>query len=204
MSETRPSNEQFTLDNLLSTWSNRPLPDLSIFPEKRCSAVAMLFNEYEGQLRLCVGRRAQFPGDPWSGDMAFPGGKGEPVDQTFHDIAAREAQEEIGIDLSGVEPIGALDVLQTFATRTRPPLFVRPILYALPGRPTPFAINNELDGAFWIPVEHIWNPQNADTLAWGTPPRHYPGVRYGTDIIWGFTYRMLYMFSQEMGWQLGG
>ena len=77
------------------------------------------------------------------------------------------------------------------------------MLYVLPGEPDPFSINSELDIAFWIPVDHIWNPANQDSLSWGSPARHYPGIRYGTDIIWGFTYRMLMMFSEEMGWQLG-
>ncbi len=43
---------------------------------KRVAAVAMVFAGDESAPALCVIRRAQREGDPWSGHMAFPGGQG--------------------------------------------------------------------------------------------------------------------------------
>ena len=190
--------QTLTLTQLKKIFAGRPLPDLALLPDKRCSAVAMLFTEIRGELRLCVGRRAAYPGDPWSGDMAFPGGKGEPEDRTFHDIAIREAEEETGLKLAGLMPLGTLELLQTFGTATRPPLFVRPVLYVLPGPPPPFNLNGELDDAFWISLSHLWDPANATTLQYGDPPRTFPGIQFGEDVIWGFTLRMLRLFEKAV------
>ena len=50
-------------------------------------------------LEMLFVKRSVYPGDPWSGQVAFPGGKAEP-DETFTETAIRETQEEIGIDLN--------------------------------------------------------------------------------------------------------
>ena len=45
-------------------------------------------------------KRAEKPGDPWSGHMAFPGGHLEPKDADLKEhVACRETLEEIGLDL---------------------------------------------------------------------------------------------------------
>lgn len=193
------SLQTLTLTQLQQIFAARTLPDLTLLPDKRCSAVAMLFTVIGGELCLCVGRRAAYPGDPWSGDMAFPGGKGEPEDRTFHDIAIREAEEETGLPLGNLQPFGALELLQTFGTATRPPLFVRPVLYSLPAPPPPFHLNGELDAAFWIPLNHLWDPANATTLQYGDPPRTFPGIQFGEDVIWGFTLRMMGFLGEAVG-----
>ena len=43
-------------------------------------------------------KRAERAGDPWSGHLAFPGGRAEESDATLLDLAMREAAEEVGID----------------------------------------------------------------------------------------------------------
>ena len=44
--------------------------------------------------------RASREGDPWSGQMAFPGGHKDPEDISIRHTAERETWEEIGLDLS--------------------------------------------------------------------------------------------------------
>ena len=135
---------------------------------------------------------------PGRGIWRFPAAKASPEDQTFHDIAIREAEEETGLPLAGLQPLGALEMLQTFGTATRPPLFVRPVLYIFPGPPLPFRLNGELDAAFWIPLSHLWDPANATTLQYGDPPRTFPGIQFGEDVIWGFTLRMMGLFGEAV------
>ena len=48
-----------------------------------------------------------------AGQIAFPGGRMEPTDRDAIATALREAQEEIGLDPSFVEPLGYLDAYRT-------------------------------------------------------------------------------------------
>jgi 8-oxo-dGTP pyrophosphatase MutT (NUDIX family) len=52
-----------------------------------------------GDAEILLMRRAERHGDPWSGHMAFPGGRREEGDATLLDTAIREAREEVGLDL---------------------------------------------------------------------------------------------------------
>ena len=77
------------------------------------SAVAMVLQVREGELHILMIKRAEREGDPWSGHMAFPGGRQDAVDQTlepegefgFHPLevirgatmhAAQSLQEPLG------------------------------------------------------------------------------------------------------------
>jgi 8-oxo-dGTP pyrophosphatase MutT (NUDIX family) len=53
-------------------------------------------------------RRSEHPEDPWSGHMAFPGGRKDPGDTDSLGTAIRETQEEIGLTLSRAQCLGAL------------------------------------------------------------------------------------------------
>ena len=179
-----------------------PLPtadDLKIEAGRRNAAVAMIFSMHTGELTLCFGKRAAFEGDPWSGDMAFPGGKGEAIDKTFHEIAVRETFEETGLEIGRNQLIGALKPLTTYGSATRPALTVCPLIYALDAPPPLFNISSELDEAFWIPVQHLWNPTHLTSLTYARNSTVYPGIDYRGRIIWGFTLRMLYNFAELIG-----
>ncbi|MGB1253950.1 MAG: NUDIX hydrolase [Candidatus Promineifilaceae bacterium] len=172
---------------------------LTIERGRRNAAVAMIFSMHTGELTLCFGKRAAYEGDPWSGDMAFPGGKGESVDDTFHAIAVRETFEETGLEIGRKNLIGALNPLTTHGSATRPALTVCPVIYGLTEQPRPFNISSELDEAFWIPLAHLWNPQNLTTLTYARNGAEYPGIDYRGRIIWGFTLRMLHNFATLIG-----
>ena len=67
----------------------------------RRAAVALIFHAgEEGSPELLFIKRAEYPGDPWSGQIAFPGGREERGDASLRETAIRETREETGIDLS--------------------------------------------------------------------------------------------------------
>lgn len=171
----------------------------TLVPHERNTAVALIFYAFESGLALCMGQRAPFDGDPWSGDMALPGGKGEPQDATFHDIASRETFEETGLQLDPRQLAGSLPAQRTHGTSTRRPLLLRPMIYILSSPPPPFRLNHELTAAFWIPVGHLWDRANwvSDVFEWNG--RAYAGIQYQDQIIWGLTLRILAAFGEEIG-----
>ncbi|WP_252405299.1 NUDIX hydrolase, partial [Escherichia coli] len=48
-----------------------------------------------------------------AGQVAFPGGKIDPTDASPRDAALREAEEEVGLDRSFVEPVAYMDLYGT-------------------------------------------------------------------------------------------
>ena len=62
--------------------------------------------------------RAAHEGDPWSGHVAFPGGRCESEDDGPSATAVRETREEIGIDLSvACHPMFIFEFVATVFTR---------------------------------------------------------------------------------------
>ena len=61
------------------------------------ASVALIFRSTEnGGKELLFIQRARREGDPWSGDMAFPGGRLQPEDASARAAAERETLEETG------------------------------------------------------------------------------------------------------------
>ena len=87
-----------------------------------------------------------------AGQVAFPGGKIDPHDESPRHAALREAQEEIGLARDLVEPIGYLDLYLTFSGFRILPLVAR----VSPGYTlvlNPF----EVTEAFEVPLAFLMN-----------------------------------------------
>ena len=86
------------------------IPDLG--PSKaaaRNAAVAMVISEQEDRgLSALFIQRAEHPDDPWSGQMAFPGGRRESYDSSLDAAARRETLEEVGLELNEAMLVGRL------------------------------------------------------------------------------------------------
>jgi 8-oxo-dGTP pyrophosphatase MutT (NUDIX family) len=163
----------------------------------RKAAVALIFRsgaagESSVSPELLFIKRAEYPGDPWSGQVAFPGGREEPGDLSLADTAARETREETGIDLMGDGTfIGTLDDLRPRINRL-PDVIVRPYVVLL-DRYEPLVLSNEVALAFWIPLEAL---KAADS--WRETPVLARGVQINTrafhhegHIVWGMTERIV-------------
>lgn len=159
----------------------------------RKAAVALVFRAGEGGApELLFIKRADYPGDPWSGQVAFPGGREEPGDASLADTAARETREETGLDLirDGTF-VGALDDLRPRTVRL-PNVIVRPYV-ALLDHYEPLILSPEVALAFWIPLAALREAESwrdTQVLARGIQINarafHHEG-----HIIWGMTERIL-------------
>ncbi|MEI7596846.1 MAG: CoA pyrophosphatase [Bacteroidota bacterium] len=71
------------------------------------SAVLILLYEKSGEICFCLIKRAE-DGFAHSGQVSFPGGKVEKKDVDIIHTALREANEEVGVNLSLIKVIGQL------------------------------------------------------------------------------------------------
>ena len=155
------------------------------------AGVALVLAPSGSELALLFIRRAVRAGDPWSGQVALPGGRAAPRDADLVATAVRETQEEVGVDLRDAGLLGALDDVAP-RTPVLPPIVVRPFVFALARRPrvTPGA---EVRSAFWVALRALSAPgvRRDVTLSVRGVARVFPAFVVGRDVIWGMTERIL-------------
>ena len=141
-------------------------------------------------------KRAEKPGDPWSGHMAFPGGHKEDDDRDLKQAAIRETSEEIGLDLTSAEYLGPLDQ-QRAMPRGRPlNMLIAPHVFSLEGDPQ-FSPNYEVDEVVWTSLAPLISNDRHDweTRPMAGRPTIFNGYRLERGhFVWGLTYRMLKTF----------
>jgi 8-oxo-dGTP pyrophosphatase MutT (NUDIX family) len=156
----------------------RPSPD-----ESAHAAVAILVRPTPDDLEFFLVKRAEVPGDPWSGDMAFPGGKKTPGDRSLLDTVAREVREETGIDLKGSSAAG---FMKPIFSSVRTTMCVQPIIYRLDEVPD-VRLNDELTRYLWVPLTALRDSRSQATVkGWEEPV-----FKVGGEVVWGLTYTML-------------
>jgi 8-oxo-dGTP pyrophosphatase MutT (NUDIX family) len=161
----------------------------------RPAAVALVLHEGPEGLAALFIKRAARVGDPWSGQIAFPGGRYQASDGRLLATAIREAREETGIDLRGAEGLGALDDVNP-RTPVLPPIVVRPFVFVVAERPALVISPDEVERAFWISFALLEAPETRQeiTLDIRGADRTFPAYQIGGDVIWGMTERILSSF----------
>lgn len=151
----------------------------------RPGAVLMLFGEGDHGPDLLLTERAHtMRSHP--GQVSFPGGSVDETDASPIAAALREAEEEVGLDASGVE------VLATLPELWLPPsnFAITPVV-AYWREPSPVGVVDEAEvhAVFRTPLEELLDPGNRITVS---HPVGYssPGFLIGAQkdiLLWGFT-----------------
>jgi 8-oxo-dGTP pyrophosphatase MutT (NUDIX family) len=119
-----------------------------------------------------------------AGQIAFPGGKIEPSDASPAAAALREAQEEIGLAPSLVDPIGHLDLYLTFSGYR-----ILPTVARIDPNHRLTLNRSEVDEAFEVPLAFLMDAQNHALRSrdWKGIIRRYYAMPFGERCIWGVT-----------------
>ena len=153
----------------------------------------MILQESQENTHILMIKRAKRDGDPWSGHMAFPGGRMDPTDRHGFDVARRETEEEIGLSLGDEDRcIGRLSEITTHVQLKHRPMVVTPFVFRL-DREVDFEPNHEVAEVVWIPLGFLLDPENREKMVWERrnveiplPCYMYEGRR-----IWGLSLMML-------------
>ena len=174
-------------------------------PRRRNAAVALILRPPPGVDDPVVGlcdflaiRRAESDGDPWSGQMALPGGRLDDADPGLLGAAIRETCEETGVDLTGAGAVlGRIEALRPMAVRI-PPITIWPFVFRVAAGRTARVASHEVASVHWFPLEALEDPANQGSHPWkyGGIVRHFPCVRVEGQVIWGLTYRVLTRFLE--------
>ena len=157
------------------------------------AAVAIVLHEFDEELCLLMIRRAKREGDPWSGHMAFPGGRRDPDDIDDRFCAVRETREEIALDLDVLgREVCALGDVNTGWRADRPEMLVAPFIYQVEQLPE-LDLNYEVDDVVSVPLSFLMDRSNRVPLKWewrGTQVESDSYV-YQENRIWGLSLMMI-------------
>ena len=158
------------------------------------ATVALILREAIEDLEVLFIERAHHERDPWSGHLAFPGGKVESGEQTY-ETAVRETREEIGIDLVEASCLGRLsDIIGSNL-----PVRVSCHVFGFgPAVPVP-RVGDEVRDVFWVPVRDLCDPGRHVTAQVGFSGGLHavPAISLPVSdkpVLWGITYRLVMQF----------
>jgi len=171
--------------------------------EGQRAAVAMVLRDGAPGLEVLFIERAQHERDPWSGHMAFPGGRVDPSDTDTRAAAERETLEEVGLSLAQATLLGRLDD-KTGNPATAKSLVISAYVYHLAASTAQgLVLNEEVAAALWFPVNDLLEQVHHVPYVM----RQYdnikmPGILVGEPerhIVWGLTYNFVESFFVAVG-----
>ena len=148
------------------------------------AAVVVLLRAINQDFQVLLVKRAEKFSDPWSGQTAFPGGKGDPEDRNLKETAVRETVEETSINLlEGCRFLGAMEPVRS---TQKPEMQILPFVVLLEKERT-IKLNEELTEYFWTPLKELAKHKGTAKFSFG----EYPAYIIEKHIIWGLTYKIL-------------
>lgn len=174
------------LDRLIARLRSRP-PAVANDDRKQAAVALVLAPDPESVLLI---RRADRAGDPWSGHLAFPGGRRDPDDTDLVATAIRETFEEVVIQLDREWCQVQLDDL--LPRISLPPIVVRPFVFVVPTR-IAAGVSAEVVASSWVPFSELLRQGVYRSRAVTTNHGTFDALGYdlGEGFLWGMTERIL-------------
>lgn len=163
-----------------------PPPD-----DARMAGVLALFYPKSDDWHIVFIERPHRPEDRHGGQISFPGGKQEEMDNSLAETALREAEEEIGVPSSSIRLLGALTDLYIPVSN----FLVNPFVGYITQYPTFKPQPSEVEDIIEVPFNTFLNE---NTRQWINLPitekitlQQVPYFNIEGKIIWGATAMML-------------
>jgi 8-oxo-dGTP pyrophosphatase MutT (NUDIX family) len=182
------------ISNLLA--HNQPVEQPVVDGAKTHAAVAMILRQGKNGLELLFIQRSLHENDPWSGNVAFPGGKVEQGEDP-RQAAERETIEEVGLDLSSGLYLGQMPVVHG----SHLPVQVSCFVYWMDGLPVDLVLNGEVQDTYWADLYELDNHERhlIASVRFGGEEFEVPAIRLpwpGSPVLWGLTYRLVMHFLE--------
>ena len=132
------------------------IPSSEVLAKAQKSGVLILIYPLNKKPHIVLMKRVSYPGGIHSGQISFPGGRWEKSDRDLTETALREAEEEVGVDISSVKVLGLLSQIYI------PPsnFLVQPVVGLVNYRPDFIPDSREVDQLFEVPVSWLLDPAN--------------------------------------------
>lgn len=158
------------------------------------AAVLIPLVEREGSLNMILTQRA-FHLKHHPGQVSFPGGKVELTDDSLASTALRETEEEIGIEQSKIQLLGAIPPLITTSG-----FHVTPYIGLVSDTLTLTIDSNEVEKCFEIPCAFILNEGSfSKQYLTANKQRHFTYCcAYQNNLVWGATAQMIINLQQHL------
>lgn len=181
---------------LLEPRGTPPAPKLG----ERFASVAIVLRDGANGVETLLIRRAQIEGDPWSGHMAFPGGRHDRTDPDLLATAIRETREEVGLDLEACAAyLGRLELLPAIAKGRLVGLTIAPFVFQLTDTVT-LEPNHEVMEALWAPLADLASGAHETVVRYGVEGSQIELPAWDVEgrVVWGLTYRMLQALLEDL------
>ncbi len=162
----------------------------------RKAAILIPLYKKNGEVYTALIKRPVYDG-VHSGQIAFPGGRYEPIDQDLTETALREAEEEVGINRYDVTVLGVLSKLYI------PPsnFLILPVVGGISYAPDFTVQASEVDGILQVPLKTLFDERNRSVTT--ITNKEYgsfqaPCYLINDEIIWGATAMVINEFKKMM------
>ena len=149
---------------ILQTTADRQQASVSLILRRSKSVSANKTPSWPAHLDLLLMQRSYRQDDPWSGQIAFPGGRRELSDHSARVAAVRETAEEMGVCLQAQDYLGQLDdVLAPVISHVKN-IHVSSFVFYLPDDPV-VEFNYEVEQAIWVNLAALLDSTRQVTFA---------------------------------------